>query len=125
MNRSRLSPQAKSMDPAEQHWISTAGSFDSSFAPPRMTRAAPDRLKTGTKDKSSRARNISRRLRRFALERLCECCARSGRVSLSRCPSQSALHRGVRFPLDLLCFAVKIRDDFDQAAKKIDPGAAD
>src|SRR4030095_3011198 len=87
--------------------------------------SAPGPRETGTKGKSYRARNISRRLQRFASERLCECCARSGPADPFQCPPESALHRAVRSPRDQLCFAAKIRDDFDQAARKIDPGAAD
>src|SRR5262245_8138866 len=91
----------------------------------RMTTAEPDPPETGTIGRSSRARNILRRLQRFASERLCECCARSGPADLFRCPPESALHRAVRSPRNQLCFVAKIRDGFDPVARKIDPAAAD
>ena len=48
------------------HGVTRLLSFDSLGLPLKMTITAPDRPETGTKGKSSRARNISRRLQRFA-----------------------------------------------------------
>src|SRR5262245_44288116 len=89
------------------------------------TTTAPDPPGTGTKGKSSRARNISRRLQRSALEPLYGCYAQSGPANLFRCPPQSVLHRAVRSALDQPCFVAKSLDGFDQAARRIDPAAAD
>jgi hypothetical protein len=51
--------------PRETALGNATGSFDFAVAPLRMTTTAPDRPGTGTTGKSSRARNILRRLQRF------------------------------------------------------------